>query len=117
METHLQFATRFALASGCAAIKNPSRNAFSLWTVPSKPGKNVPGWIKYWNTKWPGWFRVSTYDEWASPQAKLDAYDMVPFMHWKKHDGLVFWVANGSAGSDFLKAVEAIRAVSSNPAF
>ena len=117
METHLQFATRFARASGCDAIKNPSRNGFSLWAVPDKHGRKVPGWTREWKRKYPGWFRVSTYNEWASSQAKLDAYEMVPEMHWNRHDGLVFWVANGSTGPDFLKAVEAIRSVIANPAF
>ena len=116
METHLQFATRFANASGCNAIKNPSRNGFSLWAVPGKPGRNVPGWTREWKRKYPGWFRVSTYNEWASSQAKLDAYEMVPEMHWHRA-GLVFWVANGSTEADFQRAVEAITSVKANPEF
>jgi len=116
METHLHFATRFALASGCTAKKNPSRNAFSLWVQPHKPRRNVPGWIQEWATS-SGWFRVSTYDEWASPQAKRDAHEMVPNMHWNRLDGLVFWVANGSTEADFQRAVEAITSVTTNPKF
>ena len=115
METHLEFATRFALASGCTAKKNPSRNGFSLWVQPLKPGRNVPGWTREWE-ELPGWFRVSTYDEWASPQVKRDSYEMVPKMHWDR-DGLVFWVANGSTEADFQRAVESITSVKANPEF
>lgn len=115
METLDEFTDRFAKEVGCqwGVLKGHRNNLKKS----SGMGKNVLGWVRDYPRKHPGWFRVSTYAEWADDRAESDAYEYVPLMHWKRHDGLVYWVQDGSTGQDFRTAARGVRSVLANPAF
>ena len=118
VETLNDFTERFAKAVGCQShCLSKHRNNLKKSPQRIGRGKNVLGWVRDYPRKYPGWFRVSTYAEWADDRAQSDAYEYVPLMHFGKHDGLVYWIEDGNAGQDFRIAARGVRSVLTNPAF
>ena len=117
METLNEFTERFSEATGCwwGPLKN--RNHLKKAQAKTGRGKNVLGWIREFPKNYPGWFRVSTYAEWADNKDEADAYEKIPLMHFNKNDGLVYWIKNESNGPDFQKAARAVTSVRNNPEF
>lgn len=117
METLSEFTERFANAVGCQWGTLKKNNNLKKALVKTGRGKNVLGWVREYPSKRPGWFRMSTYAQWADNQAEIDAYEKVFRMHFNQHDGLVHWIKNGSNGPDFQNAARAIYSVLINPSF
>ena len=117
METLNEFTERFAKQAGCQwGSLSEDRNNLKKSLVKPRRGRNVLGWTRKFPKKRPGWFRVSTYAEWADNKAGIDAYEQVPRMHFNR-DGLVYWIENGSIGPDFQNAARAVNSVLINPLF
>ena len=112
MEDLELFVKRLSKDVGCHQHKNETNYSLQKYAIMKQGHMGVFGWVK--ETK--GVFYVDTYEYLADAQGIADADHRDPKMHWgsknkERAKGLRYKVRRDSNGSDYQKAVRALRAI------